>query len=287
MGLEINAISSYMGVQPNFFLNPIRQNNNIPKFTGSGINRDVVSTNHEFVKYFNEAAIQDMVNSNPEIARILKDSGMPVKINMKTMNDLLKNHLPDTKKIAAGIMLYLPIDFMQSTDRKTVLDAAMLHDIGKILIPDKVLNKKGGLNEKELEIMHKHSVLSYEMLKTTNLDSKTLLLIKNHHQNAQNTGYPKSNGLFVSDINLQILEAADMYSALREKRPYKKELTKNQALSIIHSEMKEGKIHPAVFKALVNWANAAECGTKDRAKLLVLNPEREIPDNKPVNRLSA
>lgn len=71
-----------------------------------------------------------------------------------------------------------------------MLDAAYLHDIGKVLIPVNILNKAGKLDERETEIMHKHSELGYELLKSTDIDKKTLNLIRNHHQNAKKTGYP-------------------------------------------------------------------------------------------------
>ena len=103
--------------------------------------------------------------------------------------------------------------------------------------------------------MHKHSELGYEMLKKTNLDKITLNLVRNHHQNAQKSGYPWVSNDFKADINLQILTAADKYSALTEERVYKKPIDKTQALTIIYQDVKEGKLHPFVFKALVNYVN--------------------------------
>ena len=61
---------------------------------------------------------------------------------------------------------------------------------------------------------------------------------------------------FNADINLQILSAADKYSALTEKRTYKKEMPPKQALTIIYQDVKDGKLHPFVFKALVNYVNS-------------------------------
>ena len=103
--------------------------------------------------------------------------------------------------------------------------------------------------------MHKHSELSYEILKNTNLDKKTLNLIRNHHQNAKKSGYPFVTQDFMADLNLQILSMADKYSALTEKRPYKEAFTPQQALTIIYADVKDGKLHPFVFKALTNYVN--------------------------------
>ena len=129
-----------------------------------------------------------------------------------------------------------------------------MHDIGKILIPKEILDKPAKLNPDETKIMHTHSELSYELLKTTDLDDKTLKLIRNHHQNAKRTGYPWVGNDFNADLNLQIVSIADKYSALTETRTYKKSMKPKEALTIIYQDVKDGKLHPFVFKALVNYA---------------------------------
>ena len=121
------------------------------------------------------------------------------------------------------------------------------------LIPSEILNKPAKLDEREQKIMQTHSEVSYELLKNSGLNNKTLSLIRNHHQNAKHTGYPWVNKDFNADINLQILSIADKYSALTENRIYKAPLTPKEALTIIYQDVKEGKLHPIVFKALVNY----------------------------------
>ena len=91
--------------------------------------------------------------------------------------------LKKTKDITAGIINNLPTEMKGNINRQATLQAAMFHDFGKVLIPDKVLNKKGALNDKEREIMNIHSELGFELLKTQNISPKALELIKYHHQN--------------------------------------------------------------------------------------------------------
>lgn len=281
MGLEINANQPWAGVSSNFFINPIQQKrNDFPKYVEMDNKPDSVETNTDISKYGTEEAVLKMIKSNPEIIKILNESQMPIKINMKTLDDLNKNHLPETKKATLGIINNLPQEFKSAVNYQALQKAAVLHDYGKVLIPENILNKKGNLTEKEFNIMQNHSILGYEMLKTTDLNTETLELIKNHHQNAQKTGYPSLEKTFVADLNAQILSTADMYSALREKRPYKDEMSKNQTLAIIHKEMKDGKIHPYIFKALVDFANKQET-------LATVNPQRQILNLQATNRLSA
>ena len=281
MGLEINANQPIAGANSNFFVNPIQQKrSSFQKYVELANKPDSVETNTDVSKYGKKEAVLAMIKANPNIIKILNESKIPIKINMKVLEDLNKNHLPETKKAALGIVNNLPREFRSVVNYQAIQKAAILHDYGKALIPETILNKRGKLSQEEFKIMQKHSTLSYEMLKTTNLDDETLKLIKNHHQNAQKTGYPAVPGNFVADLNVQILSTADMYSALREKRSYKPEMSKNQTLAIIHEEMKAGKIHPVVFKALVDFANKQE-------NLAKINPKRQILNHQSVNRLSA
>ena len=203
-------------------------------------------------KYTNENAIRKMISANPKIISILKNN--EIRLNMTELNTLLSGHAQDTQNIAKGIIENLPFSLKGRVNEKAVSDASYLHDIGKVLIPVDILNKKGKLTAEESEIMHKHSELGYEILKNTGIDPKTLNLVKYHHQNASHTGYPKVPSDFFADINLQILSAADKYSALLEPRVYKAPMDKNQALALIYRDVAKGNLHPFVFKALKDYA---------------------------------
>ena len=120
--------------------------------------------------------------------------------------------------------------------------------------------------------MEKHAKLSYELLKTTDLDDKTLDLIKNHH------GHDDSE-CHSSDINLQILSMADIYSALRDKRSYKPALSKDSSLKILYREVEGGKFDQHVYEALVKYAKAEDSSN--------IKFNWKIFNLKPVNSLSS
>lgn len=225
-----------------------------------------ISYDSNLHKYMNEKAITEMVNVNSEITQILNKFKISIKINMKILNNLVKNHLPETKKIALGIAENLPHNFKAVINHKALIEATALHDIAKVIIPESIVNKEGALTDAEREIMKEHAKLSYELLKTTDLSEETLNLIKNHHQNPQKTGYPSVDKDFVADINLQILSMADIYSALREKRSYKSKMSKEQALEILNKETQQGKFHPQVYKALAEYVNKQENSIKAKPK---------------------
>ena len=145
-------------------------------------------------------------------------------------------------------------DSKKGLDKSIIKEASMLHDLGKVLIPSKILNKPAKLNIKEREIMNIHSTLGYELLKTQNLSPKTLELIRYHHQNLQHSGYPAIETTISSDIAVQIVSISDKYSALREARVYRRRLNRLESLLILYKEVREGKILPEIYNALVKYA---------------------------------
>lgn len=247
MGFEIPRALGVGAIQPNIYPRPKNT------YFGNTLNADTFE-NTSINRFTTEPAIKRMIESNPKVKNIVKNYNPNLNLNMNELRELLSNHATDTQNITKGIIENLPFALQTKVDAKAIEDASYLHDLGKVLIPPEVLNKPGRLDENETKIMHTHSELSYELLKNSGLDEKTLKLIRNHHQNAKRTGYPWVDQNFNADLNLQILSIADKYSALTEKRTYKEPMSPKQALTIIYQDVKEGKLHPFVFKALVNYA---------------------------------
>ena len=198
--------------------------------------------------------IKNMLELNPAIIRLLKKYKIKPSIDTKTLKELSGGHMNATCNVAIGIYSMLSDSLKLKTDKNTIKEASMLHDLGKVLIPSKILNKPAKLNCKEREIMNIHSTLGYELLKTQSLSEETLELIKYHHQNLKHTGYPEMEGnIYPSDIGVQIVSISDKYSALREARVYRRKLSRIEALLILYREVREGKIHPEVYNALVRF----------------------------------
>ena len=199
--------------------------------------------------------LQRMIELNPSIKRILGEYKIKPTIDTKTLRELAGGHMNETCHVAMGIYSVLSEQLKSSISEKTIKEASMLHDLGKVLIPSKILNKPARLNHKEREIMNIHSTLGYELLKTQRINKETLDLIKYHHQNLIHSGYPALNcDHNPSDIGVQIISTADKYSALREARVYRRKLSRIESLLILYKEVREGKILPEVYNALVEYA---------------------------------
>lgn len=201
-------------------------------------------------KFGTKSEIEAAAKSNPRICEIMKEYNLPVKVNTAELEKLQHGHLPNTRITAAKIYSSLPKDLKEQVNISDIQEAAMFHDYGKVLIPDKVLNKAGRLDGKEREIMNQHSELGYELLKNKGLSQNTLNLIKYHHQKPDGSGYPLADADFEYGLETEILNTADKYTALREKRSYKDEMSREEALEEIKKDVADGIISQEVYNAL-------------------------------------
>jgi putative nucleotidyltransferase with HDIG domain len=112
---------------------------------------------------------------------------------------------------------------------------AILHDIGKMGLPDRVLTKPGPLDEDEWMLMRQHPDLAVEMLKSISFLAPAVVVPAAHHERWDGTGYPR--GLAGEDIPVfaRIFAVVDVYDALTSERPYRQPLNRDDALAYIES----------------------------------------------------
>jgi HD-GYP domain-containing protein (c-di-GMP phosphodiesterase class II) len=118
---------------------------------------------------------------------------------------------------------------LSPSDIKTLRDAARLHDIGKIGIPDEVLGKQGPLNDQEWHLMKKHPEIGESILKPIRSLVHLCDIIRHHHEKLDGTGYP--DRLQGNEISLlvRITTVADIYDALTTDRSYRKRMSSEDA----------------------------------------------------------
>jgi diguanylate cyclase (GGDEF)-like protein/putative nucleotidyltransferase with HDIG domain len=114
---------------------------------------------------------------------------------------------------------------------------ALLHDVGKLVIPEEVLNKPGKLSAEEWELMRSHTTAGVEMLSGIEFPWDVLPIVQSHHERWDGTGYP--HGLKGEAIPLvaRILCIADVYDALTSVRSYKRALTHEAALAVMRQDV--------------------------------------------------
>ena len=133
--------------------------------------------------------------------------------------------------------------------------ASYLHDIGKLAISDKILNKHGPLTVKEFEQIKTHPLKGVEMVRPLYFLRDIIAIIQSHHENFDGTGYPHGKKGKEIPVEARVLSIADVYEALTSDRPYRKAFSKKQAIAIIEEE-KGRKFDPALTDVFLDMIKA-------------------------------
>lgn len=139
-------------------------------------------------------------------------------------------HSQRVAEISFRFAQFLKIGEKESNDIKV---AAEFHDMGKIVIKDRVLYKESTLNFNEFEEIKKHPQIGAEILMEVGSLSNVAQIVEQHHERSDGKGYPK--GLKDDQINIgaKIISMADAYDALISERVYKKGVPKSEAIIIM------------------------------------------------------
>lgn len=97
----------------------------------------------------------------------------------------------------------------------------ILHDIGKIGVPDEILNKRGRLTDEEFTVMKSHPSKGYEICRPLMLSEGVLMIIRNHHEKLDGSGYPDGLRAGELPLSLRIVCVADAFDAMSSRRPYR------------------------------------------------------------------
>nr|WP_290668884.1 HD domain-containing phosphohydrolase [Ardenticatena sp.] len=137
---------------------------------------------------------------------------------------------------------------LSDEDLEILWRGALLHDIGKIGVPDRILHKSGALTEREWKIMRQHTIWGAAILQHVPFLAPSIPVVKYHHENWDGSGYPE--GLKGEEIPLiaRIFMVADTYDAITSDRPYQRGRPPEEALRIIR-EQSGKRFDPAIVEA--------------------------------------
>ncbi len=151
----------------------------------------------------------------------------------KTLTDKYKSekvHSNQVSKLSYALGKAIGLSEENLVELKT---AAIFHDIGKISIPDKILNKPSKLSKEEYEIVKSHTEVGYEILRAADEYSDLAIYVSHHHERWDGKGYP--HGIKGEEIPKfsRIICITDAYEAMTSDRPYRKKMSKEYAVSEI------------------------------------------------------
>jgi len=136
---------------------------------------------------------------------------------------------------------------LEASQIEALRRAGIVHDIGKVAVPDHILLKRGKLTAKERRCVQRHPIVGEGICAPLKLFQLVLPIIRHHHEKLDGSGYPdglKGNAI---PITARVLQIVDVYDALTTARPYKKALSSAEALDIMEDEVNRGWWDPEIF----------------------------------------
>lgn len=160
-----------------------------------------------------------------------------------------------TEKLLERLMRKTDQYHLTRSDLRLITTASALHDIGKIGIDDKILNKPGRLTEEEFEIMKTHTLIGADMLKSMGIYQNEKLIriayeiCRWHHERYDGKGYPDGLKGDEIPISAQVVSLADVYDALSSERVYKKAYSYEKTMEMIQNG-ECGQFNPLLLECL-------------------------------------
>ena len=138
---------------------------------------------------------------------------------------------------------------MSATELRVLARAGLLHDVGKLGIPDAVLEKHTSLDESEWILMRMHPEMGLTLLDGTGRSSREILAVLYHHERMDGSGYPYGIKAEAIPLEARIVAVADTYDALTSNRPYRRACSQDEARRVLREESGE-RLDPRAVKAL-------------------------------------
>ncbi|KAF6581326.1 HD-GYP domain-containing protein [Paenibacillus sp. EKM212P] len=187
------------------------------------------------------------------------------------------DHYTYNHSLQVGVLSYYIATWLGYTEEVAYAagKAGYLHDIGKSMIPDEILNKPDKLTPEEFHEMKKHSLYGYDIIRNSTSDEISAIVALQHHEREDGSGYP--HGLFKEDIHpfASITAIADVYSAMISNRVYQ---TKQELLTVLRElhSMSFGHLNPEATQVFIrhmlpNFINKQVLLTTGQTGTIILN----------------
>jgi putative nucleotidyltransferase with HDIG domain len=188
-----------------------------------------------------EAALDLQVKAEIELENVAEIAALAAAIEAK--DDDTRGHTVRVAELTVGIAreLDMPAPMLRYLAR-----AGLLHDIGKLHIPDAILLKPGPLTDEEWVVMKKHPEMGLDILRRMGKFEKEAEVVLSHHERIDGSGYPQQLKGDEIPLGARILAVADTYDVLVSDRPYRKARSRDEAIRILDEESGAHLWAPAV-----------------------------------------
>ncbi|HXU90600.1 MAG TPA: HD-GYP domain-containing protein [Methylomirabilota bacterium] len=187
-----------------------------------------------------QAAYRQSVRCAEDVRRLYRQQQRAICQSLLALSNALevkdastRGHSERVAALGRRIAMTLGLDTEQVA---AVGEAGLLHDIGKIGVPDAILTKSGSLTDDEWEAMRRHPMVGAQIVAPFEFFARSAPLVRHHHERWDGSGYP--DGLVGRSIPLgaRILAVADVYDALTSTRPYRAAMVAEAAIELLATE---------------------------------------------------
>ncbi|MCR5213968.1 MAG: HD domain-containing protein [Eubacterium sp.] len=223
--------------------------------SGSMFSKEIVDCFTKFfkVKHLNNLTFTNIDNFLSKATKHFNDEYTPQEVyNLATLLAMIidfKSHYTCKHSSGVAVNCKKMAEFYKFPPEKLTKFylAGALHDVGKLMIPNEILQKPGKLDDREYEIMKQHVVYTYEILKNIKGMNDILIWAAHHHEKLDGSGYPF--GLTKDDLSMEerLMTCCDIYQALTEERAYKAGFSHEKAIEIMRGMVIEGKIDNSIL----------------------------------------
>ncbi len=175
--------------------------------------------------------IEDATKHVEEVNQLYLSTIETLATAIDAKDQVTSGHIRRVQRFTLGLAKELGV--REHIQLKALEAAALLHDTGKLVVPEHILNKPGRLSPGEFERMKRHAAAGAEILSAIKFPYPVVPIVRHHHENWDGTGYP--DGLRGTDIPIgaRILAVVDCFDALTSDRPYRRSLTDREAMEIL------------------------------------------------------
>jgi HD-GYP domain-containing protein (c-di-GMP phosphodiesterase class II) len=175
----------------------------------------------------------DLKKTHRQLQRSILQSLLGLANALEAKDEYTRGHSDRVAALARRLALEAGLTVRQAD---VIAQSGLLHDLGKIGVPEHILRKPGPLSEEEWAVMRQHPVTGSQIMAPLESFAEGALIVRHHHEREDGSGYPDGLSGETIPLGARVVAVVDVYDALTSERPYRRALTHAEALERLAAE---------------------------------------------------